>query len=47
MGRGLWGEKLPDEWEVYDAEVYMIVRYMRAAVERLQEGAEAGDVVIR
>ena len=32
--------------EVYDAEMYMIVRYLRAVVRRLDDGAQAGDVVV-
>ena len=43
VGEGLWGEKLPDKWEVYDAEMYMIVRYLREVAHRLAEGTEEGD----
>jgi hypothetical protein len=29
VGQGLWGGRLPDEWEVFDAEMYAILAYLR------------------
>ena len=49
VGAGLWGEKLPDTWEVYDAEMYMVVRYLQAVLRRLEEGEATnaeGDVIV-
>ena len=33
VGRGLWGMAVPSNWEIADAEMYAILRYLRHVVE--------------
>ena len=29
FGQGLWGGRLPDDWQVIDAEMYAVLAYLR------------------
>ena len=47
VGRGLWGMRLPSHWEIYDAEMYTMIAYMRSVLHRIRnEHAEPGDILI-
>ena len=39
VGRGLWGARLPGDWEIADAEMYAILAYLKSVVRR--EGQHA------
>ena len=32
VGDGLWGAAVPSHWEIADAEMYAILRYLRSVV---------------
>ena len=41
FGAGMWGGKLPNTWEVIDAEMYAILAYLRKMASAMASASEA------
>ena len=40
-GKGIWGRRLPDSWEIMDAELYAIYAYLRNCADTATKNSTA------